>query len=57
MTSASRQLKEALSLSRLEDVRHLWFGHLPDQEHHVVPSQEGAKHWFSQNKEFDEACV
>lgn len=57
MPSAAPELKQILSPALLEDVRNFWFDHLSTEDALILPGQSEFKRWFSQDAEFDQACV
>ncbi|KAH6690271.1 hypothetical protein F5X68DRAFT_202568 [Plectosphaerella plurivora] len=50
------KLRELLNPALFERLRHLWFGHISDEDHIFVPSIDEALVWFTRNDGFDNIC-
>jgi hypothetical protein len=56
-TQAQVELYQVLKPSILDKVYQLWFRHLADDDHSVVPDKQEALVWFSQDDDYDKECM
>jgi hypothetical protein len=50
-------LQDLLTPQLLQDIRQVWFGHLEDEQHFVIPEISEVTAWFTEGSELDKICV